>query len=134
VNQPGGVGGGQRVGDLGEQPAGLGRRQGSPLADEGLEGRPGDVLHHQVGQAVGGIDDGVDGDDVVVAEAGGEPGLADQAGAGVGAVVLGPQHLDGDGALERLIDGAVDDAHAAAADLRLQVIGPQRAQVARLKG
>jgi hypothetical protein len=56
-------------------------------------------------------------DDVGVGEAGEGLGLAAAAGAGVGVVAAGADELDGELAVERLVVGGVDDAHAAGADL-----------------
>ena len=49
-----------------------------------LQRLAGDVLHHQVGHRLAFLD-GVDGDDVVVADGGGRPGLAQEPLAGSGA-------------------------------------------------
>ena len=85
-------------------------------ADQGFEGLAVDELHDQVGHR-GVVADGVDGDDVVVADGGGGAGLADEAptgGAGGGQRCR--QHLDGDDAQELGVAGTQNDAHAAAAD------------------
>ena len=58
-----------------------------------LQGRAGDVLHDEVGQTA--RIDGVDGDDVLVADGGGSPGLAANAGGPRRCGQLRRQHLDG---------------------------------------
>jgi hypothetical protein len=56
-------------------------------------------------------------DDVGVREAGEGLGLAQEAGAAVGVVARSRvEQLDGDLAVELLVVGGVDDAHAAAAE------------------
>ena len=75
MDDPGGVRGGERVGGLPDDAGRPVRRERTVALDEGGEGGPLDVLHHQpllvaVGHQV------VDGDDVRVVEAGGQPGLA----------------------------------------------------------
>ena len=64
-----------------------------------------------------GVLDGVDADHVVVTHGGGGPGLAGEALAGLaeGGQVRS-QHLDRDDAVQLLVEGLEDDAHAAAAD------------------
>ena len=106
-----------------------------PAAVEPLLQRcAGDVLHHQVGHGAG-VLDGVDGDDVVVADGGGGPGLADEplAGGGADASQRG-QHLDGDDAVQLVVEGPQHDAHAAAADDFQDLVMAQPAQRVAARG
>ena len=81
-----------------------------------------DVAHDEVDEALA-LADGVDRDDVRMGQPGGGLRLAGEALADVLLEgELGRQHLDGDPALEPLVAGAVDHAHAAAADLALDGI------------
>ena len=69
------------------------------------------------------LDDVVDGHDVGVAESGGGSGLAEEAlGRAAGAVGALQQQLDGNLALEHLVVGLVDDAHAAGTELAQQPV------------
>ena len=82
-----------------------------------VEGTPLDELHDdEIAAAVGG--DVVDDDDVGMAEGRGGLGLLDEAllPFGIGDLVW-RQDLDGDETVEVGVDGLVDDAHAALADL-----------------
>ena len=82
VDQPLRVGRGQALGDLHADAQDLRRAPSGPLRSScSCSDAAVDVLHDQVGQAVG-LLDGVDGDDVVVADGGGGPGLAHEALAG----------------------------------------------------
>ena len=99
-----------------------------------LERHPGDVLHDQVGQAAG-LLDGVDGDDVVVADGRGGLGLAGEAPAGGGAGrQLRGQHLDGHDAVQLRVEGPQHDPHAAAADDLEDLVMAQPAQRAGFLG
>ncbi len=65
----------------------------------------------------------VDGDDVRVVEPGDGLGLvAEPADLVVGGQRGGPDHLQGDGAVQADLSGLVDDAHAAAAELGLDLV------------
>ena len=99
-----------------------------------LQGDARDVLHDQVGQAVG-LVDGMNGDDVIMADGRRRPRLASEAQPArfAGSQVRG-QHLDGDNAIERWIQRAEHDAHAAAADHVRDEIGAEAAEMARLLG
>ena len=105
-----------RVGDrLVERQPALG---GDPL----LQRLARDVLEDDVGAPVvlAGVDDA---DQVGMRELGDRPRLAAEALELVLLVGdLAVQHLDRDGAVERLVDGQVDGGHAAAAQLRLQPV------------
>ena len=97
VDQPLGVGGGQPARPPACRSAGtLGRRQRPGPVEPVLEGLAGDELHDQVRQRLL-LLDRVDGDDVLVADRGRGPGLADEplAGGGAGRQLRG-QHLDRD--------------------------------------
>ena len=93
--------------------------------------RPGDVLHHQVRQALE-LLDGVDGDDVLVPDRGGGPGLAREPLAGRAADrQLRGQHLDRDDAMQPGIERLEHDAHAAAADFLQHLVVIDAAERAR---
>src|SRR5207245_2864167 len=89
-------------------------REGGALLDQVLEAAPLDEFHHDV-VIVAVLADVVDIDDVGMrAEAGRKLGLlleALQEGLILGE--LGAKDLDGDGAAEATVDGAINDRHAA---------------------
>jgi len=117
------VGGAQRVGGLGHDPPDLVHRQLAPAADPGGHRLAVDVSHDEVDQPQP-FADGVDGDDVGMAQAGRGLGLAGEPLADVLLEgKLGREHLDGDPALEPLVASAVHHAHAAPADLALDGVG-----------
>ena len=106
-----------RAADVGRALRGRDAAHGPQLVDGGLERFAVDVLHRVVVDAVL-LADGEHGHDVRVMELGGRLGFVAEAGdlplvehRGEG------QHLERDAAIERLLVGLVDDAHAAAADL-----------------
>ena len=83
---------------------------------------PADVLQLEEGQAVG-LADVVDLDDVGVLELGDGLGLGQEAGGGDGVGVgAGQDHLQGAGAVQADLPGLVDDPHAAAAQLALDLV------------
>jgi hypothetical protein len=114
VDEAAGVGGGEAATDLqvhGDDLAPAPRGGGLP----GAQGLALDVLHGEVDLAVV-LADLVDLDDVGVGQAGEGLGLAAAAGADVGVVAAGEDEFDCDLAVELLVVGGVDDAHAAGAD------------------
>ncbi len=111
----------------------LGHLQGA-RGDALLQGAAGDVLQDEVGQPLE-LGDGVDGDDMVVEDGGGDLGLAQEALACRGeAGQLRGQHLDGHDALQGGVDRLEHHAHAPAADDGQHLVGPQPAHVLRLLG
>ena len=112
----------QRSGDLDHQPAGEGRGQATVDADEraevdALHERHRDVERPVVFARV------LHRDDVGVLDAGGHARFAREPRAEVRALAqLGRDDLEGGRAVERYVVGEVDDAHAAAADLRLHAV------------
>ena len=89
-----------------------------PVLQDRLERAPLDELHRQERPAIGEGADLVHGRDAGVLQLAGDPCLAEEALGRyrIGRVALGEQ-LDGDIAIEGGVAGAVDDAHAAVADL-----------------
>ena len=116
MDDAGGVGAGERVGDLlgVAQAAAEGQR---PLSHALLEGLPGDELHDDEVLAVG-LHDVVHGHDAGVLERGGGLRLVDEPlpALRVGDRVSG-EDLEGDEAAEQGVAGLVDDAHAALPEL-----------------
>src|SRR5690606_40584277 len=107
-------------------PARSRRAPAGSLAHDLLERTPLDPTHREVGQAVD-LAGFVDGADARVVEPRGGFDLAAEALArAIAAEVLGADHLERDVAPERRVARAIDDAHAAAADL------PQEAELAEL--
>ncbi|MCZ7685073.1 MAG: hypothetical protein M5U28_42405 [Sandaracinaceae bacterium] len=80
-----------------------------------------DLLEDDERRAVGADGDVVDGDDVRVLEAAGDPGLAEQLEHGVLGLVLVLEGLDRDLAAEHALGAEVHHAHAALADRAVQV-------------
>ena len=102
------------------------------LGDHLVEVLAADELHHDVGLALL-LAEGVDLGDVGVVELGGGLRLAAEGGEELRRVAEAPQHhLDGDDAGERLVVGAVDAAHAAAAEAVEQQVVAQPAGHAHL--
>jgi hypothetical protein len=90
---------------------------GLVLVDDGLEAAAADELHGEEVRVFVGAG-GVDLDDVVGADGGEGAGLALEVGGDARAPgVLGGDELEGDGAAELDVAGAVDDAHGAPAEL-----------------
>ena len=103
-----------------QKPLGEGQRRGA--AQDLRERLAGDVLHRHEGQAVG-LADVEDDDDVLVAEAGDGPGLADEPLAELLVVlVLVLEHLDGDEPLETRVPSQVERPHAAGAETALHLV------------
>ena len=70
--------------------------------------------------------DGVDAADVLVVEAGGRLGLVAEPLEHLLVVGLSPgEHLHGDGAMERGVEGAEDRPHATAAHELIEAVGPK---------
>jgi hypothetical protein len=110
VDDPGGVGGGERVGERDDDPQRLAEAH-SLAGDEGVEGLAGDELHDDEVEPFGRLDL-VDGDDVGVVEGGGGAGLLDETGAASRVrEVLGGKDLDRHLAPQPRVAGAVDLAH-----------------------
>ncbi|MFO1077572.1 MAG: hypothetical protein U1E73_07585 [Planctomycetota bacterium] len=153
VHEAGGVHGGERVGDAQAEPDEVlhevlraeGReRQPQPVGDvlqrrrlaggphlpqvrdQGLQAWAVDVFHLE-GEQLAVVDDAVDGDDVFVADLGERARLLQEAAP---ALRRQPervrQHLQRDLAVELLLAGEVDGAHAAAADLAHDLVAEQR--------
>ncbi len=94
------------------------RSDSRPLASSAVERRAVEELGHDVGEAA--LDADVeDRDDVGMVEGGRGPGLLLESAQAVDVVgYLGRQHLDRDLAIEALVVGAVDLAHAAGPEWR----------------
>ena len=93
-----------------------------------------DELHHEV-RRLRVLLDGVDGDDVLIVDGGGGPGLADEALAGRAVGGVGRrQHLDGDDAVQLLVERLEHDAEAALADDLEHLVMAEPAEVAGLGG
>ena len=116
VDDPGGVRGLERVGDLDrerQQQIGLERAPGDAM----LQRRPVEELHDEERAAVL-LADVVDGADVGVIQRRRGPRLAAESGQRLGIVgEVGRQELQRDEALQPRVLGFVHDAHAAAAQL-----------------
>ena len=94
-----------------------------PARELGRERRADQVLHDQVELALVGLADVVDVDDVRVVDAVGGARLAQHPRAQVRlAAQIGADQLDRDDAIDEHVAGAVDDAHAAFADARLEPV------------
>ena len=123
MDQPRRVGYAQRLADLPQQIHEPPRRQRAVTPDQVLQAQARQVLHDVVVGAVIGAAVVVDLDDVRVGERGGhldlalEPDLDPRVGHD-----LGPDQLDGAGALEEPVVGQVDLAHPAGTDPLPQVI------------
>ncbi len=111
------VGGAQPVRDLRAEVERAAQRQPSPR-EQPVERRAVEELGHDVGEAA--LDADVeDRDDVGMVEGGRSPGLLLESAQAVDVVGhLGRQHLDRDLAIEALVVGAVDLAHAAGPEWR----------------
>ncbi|GAA5020952.1 hypothetical protein GCM10025734_75670 [Kitasatospora paranensis] len=106
----------QRRGDLGGDPDGLAQRQRPLAVQQGPQVAAADVAHRDEEQAVG-LPGLVDRDDVRVVDGGRDLGLAGEPLAEhVVAGQVGGEQLDGDGAAQAQVLGAVDDGHTAPAD------------------
>ena len=122
MDDPGGMGGGERVGDLRRDLGRLGDRKRPPLPQHLSQVDPRDELHHDV------VDRTVRAavvyrDDVRMVETGRRARLAceplnERRILGE----RGRQHLDRDRTVENPVDGAVDDTHPAPAEYLEQVV------------
>ena len=126
VDDAGGVGVGEGVGQRpADEQADLGIGE-ADLLGEGPQGLAADELGHQVGlrRAVPGVV--VDLDDARVGEAGHGARLPGEAGPALGGLrEVRVEQLDRHLAIERGVAAAVDDGHAAAPDLLEQLVAPQ---------
>ncbi len=113
------VGVGQRVGDLGRDPDGVGDRQLAEMVEAVAQVVAVHVRHHVVEEARGfaGI---VEGEDVGMLEPGGDLDLAEEALGAQRGGQLGPENLDGDFSAVAEVGGQVDHGHAALTQLALQ--------------
>src|SRR5690606_14354512 len=110
-------------------------------AEEGAHGLAVEELHADIKDAFVGAGDVVDGDDVVVAQAAGHLGLAEEVllpdG---GAEEPGMHELEGDLLVHEGVEGPVNDAHAAFSDTFLDFVAagdpitPREVQVNLLRG
>jgi hypothetical protein len=128
VDDPRGVGGGQRPGHLGNQPRYLLHR--GAAGDQRLEGRSLDEFHDEEGMPFV-LAQRVDGADVRVVQRRGRPRFAQEAVEPFRvAGVLGGQELQGDVAPQARLPRLEDDPHAAAPELPLDLVaghgGPGR--------
>ena len=114
----------QRIGRfLHDAPRLLGGKR-APALELGRDGLAVHVRHHEVHQPVRPFADGVDGDDVRMGQAGRRLRFPQEAQADLLAEgELRRQDLDGDLALEALVPGVEDHAHAAATDLSFDGVG-----------
>ncbi len=115
-------GGVERRGEIGRDPAGLFEID-APVAGQALpQALALDLVHHVIEESVRGAG-GVHGDDVRMAQASDGARFGEES-AGDGRVrgQLGVDDLDRDGAVERRVGGAVDDSHAAAAQLAIEPV------------
>ena len=88
---------------------------------------PGDILHDDEEHAVD-FAEIVNADEIGVVQAGHRLGFGFEAGAERGVVTeFLRQDLDGDGAVERFLDGTVNRAHAAGGDQAIRFRSPERA-------
>ena len=115
VHDPAAVRGRQRARDFARDPPGLGDGERALAIEPLAQALALDQRHHDPRDARG-LADAVDGDDVRVAQLGGRLRLAPEPGDQRGRGDVGPQHLDGDGALEPDILRLVDVGKAAPAE------------------
>jgi hypothetical protein len=109
------MGGGKAVGRLHEQIDSFSRLEMMASAEQGTERLAVHIFHDQARQAAGRLGDCMHDDDVLMAQAGGELGLAVQARAGFIVSAVGTKHLERHDALKVFIQGTKHDAHAAPA-------------------
>ncbi|MCO5165313.1 MAG: hypothetical protein M9894_02960 [Planctomycetes bacterium] len=114
------VGEGQRAGEQGAQPGGLARVQRAVAPEPALERLARNEVHDQVGRPAL-LADAVDADDVRVLEARGGARLDGEALQLLRVRAGAEGDLDRDLAAEPPVEGAVDDAHAAARELALEL-------------
>ena len=98
-----------------------------PSGDQLGQAGAGDVLHHEIRNALGRITGGIEPDDVVVVDPGGGADLLDKSPPGAFIVVADEQNLERNDPSGGPVNGPVNRAHAAAADLGFDVIGAQTA-------
>jgi hypothetical protein len=108
VDQADGMGLGQRAADLDQDVDDPALGLGAVALDEGLEVEPVEVLHRVIEDPLGRAAVIVDGDGVGVVEPAGQLHLALEAGDGEVVGLLGAEQLDGGGAAEHGMVGAVD--------------------------
>ena len=125
MDETAGMSGVERVGDPGQEADHTARGEGTVPGDERVEVRAFDVAHGQEELALGlaGLEDG---HDVGVVDRGREARLREEPGAelGIGGD-LRREELEGDLAVERLLRGQPDRAHAAAAEQPLEPVARQ---------
>ena len=121
VDQLVAVEGAEGVADGVDDPPDLLHGEAAPALEQIPQGAALDELHDQIVGAVLAAH-GVDGDQGRVLDGGQGPGLADEAGEGLGIRVGLPHGLDGDGAAQGEIGAPVDHAHAASAHLLLDPV------------
>jgi hypothetical protein len=131
VNQPGGVGRRQALRRLAGDLQAQAERQRGPRLQRLRQRSAAQHLHDQVGQ-VALLIDVVNGDDVVAADVGPRPRLAQEAlpAFGVGGQ-LRPHHLQGHRPLKPCVVGQKDQPHAALAEQAQHAVVPQPAQLVR---
>jgi hypothetical protein len=130
VDQPPGVGRGQAVGDFPADAQHLGQRQpaAGPLQPL-FERLAAEQLHGQERHAAV-LADLIDGDDVLVLDGRGQPGLAQEAAVELGVGRQGrPHDLQGHRAAEVGVLGLEDDAHGADPQDLQDAVGTQAAQL-----
>ncbi len=125
VDQAGRVGGRQGLRDRGQQRDRLAGAQSLPRSNVAAQRRPGHILHHEVGQVGAVAHDRVDADGVGVAKTGGRSRLAQETLSRHLVCQFRPQYLDRDVALELVVVGQKDDAHAAAPQFGQDAVRPE---------
>ena len=128
VDDPDGVGGGQRRGDLRAELGRLVRLQRTTLPQQRCEGHRRQELHDQTRPTLV-LNDVEHGDGMPVVEAGGDPGLAHRAlvgqlGVGRRESMLPVQLLHGHRPAEPLVLGLPDGAHPARTDQSDEAVSP----------
>ena len=127
VDQVGGVGGGQPLGDLPADPQHLRHVERAGPVEPLLERLAGDELHHQVRQRL--LADLVHLHHVLVPDLGRRPGLAQEPLAGRrGGGHLRGQHLHRHDPLEHVVERPEDDAEAALAEHLEHLVVPDPAE------
>ncbi len=127
VDQVGGVGGGQPLGDLPADPHDLGHVERPGPVEPLLEGLAGDELHHDVRQRL--LADLVHLHHVLVPHLGRRPGLAQEPLAGRrGGGQLRGQHLHRDDPVEHVVERPEDDPEPALAEHLEHLVVPDPAE------
>ena len=124
MDHPGLVRCAERARDV-DEPRELARSGDAIVPDIREERLPGHELHHDVEDALG-LPEVVDRHRVGVREDGGRPRFAEEPGHRLGMIAIGPQDLERHLAPQPRVDGAIDFAHAAAADERLDRVTLER--------